>query len=245
MRRCNPFEDPQSKCLNSNDLHSTRSSRKKGLRKILPLLYVFFKKPPRYTIWYRLPECIHKRVQLCKGLIDSHSKTPASDGLCQCPVTPATSHSKTLAKDGSCPCQCACQMQKETKDKLCECQVASRDKPLAKDGLYQCSVFQADSKGGPCQCRGACQTETDPQYGLCKRQVALHVQNLLCSHGRPGRPISESINRFESIKELWKVLDRKGDDFASIEELSWLVEDVGQSLKEVISGQKKYNEGRS
>jgi hypothetical protein len=37
---------------------------------------------------------------------------------------------------------------------------------------------------------------------------------------------------------LWGVLDRNRDGFASFEELHWLVEDVGESLKEVISGQK-------
>jgi len=33
---------------------------------------------------------------------------------------------------------------------------------------------------------------------------------------------------------LWKVLDRTGDDFVSFMELSWLVEDVGESTKEPL-----------
>jgi len=33
---------------------------------------------------------------------------------------------------------------------------------------------------------------------------------------------------------LWKVLDRTGDDFGRFMELSWLVEDVGESMKEPL-----------
>jgi len=75
--------------------------------------------------------------------------------------------------------------------------------------------------------------------GLCKRQVARLVQSLLPSEHNPhgsNREINIATSRFKKIDALWEVLDRNGDDFASFTELGWLVEDVGESMKEMLEG---------
>ena len=80
-------------------------------------------------------------------------------------------------------------------------------------------------------CGGARQTITGD--GFCRRQV--YRKLVTGDHAQSTR---KAIAHFGSFDHLWGVLDRNRDGFASFEELHWLVEDVGESIKEVYSGQR-------
>ncbi|KAH8797545.1 hypothetical protein F5882DRAFT_395965 [Hyaloscypha sp. PMI_1271] len=101
----------------------------------------------------------------------------------------------------------------------------SRDPSDPSDPLFNCIHERVRS------CGGARQTITGD--GFCRRQVYRrfvsgdHAQSTSKANAHPG-----------SSGQLWGVLDRNRDGFASFEELHWLVEDLGESLKEVYSGQR-------
>jgi hypothetical protein len=140
---------------------------------------------------------------------------------CRCTVD---SHSDTPAQEVSSKDKIVSQLKSKTEAKLFKHEAASLSKTPARGGL--CNNL--------CECGGSCQTIAGG--GWCRRQVALYVRKLLS--GAHEQFTSKAIAHFESFDQLWGVLDRNRDGFASFEELHWLVEDVGESLKEVISGQK-------
>jgi hypothetical protein len=140
---------------------------------------------------------------------------------CRCTVD---SHSDTPAQEVSSKDKIVSQPKSKTEAKLFKREAASLSKTPARGVL--CNNL--------CECGGSCQTIAGG--GWCRRQVALYVRKLLS--GAHEQFTAKAIAHFESFDQLWGVLDRNRDGFASFEELHWLVEDVGESLKEVISGQK-------
>ena len=139
----------------------------------------------------------------------------------------------------SCGCRIDSHSQTSAEDKSCQVEGVSHLKSRSTDELHEPAAIpktqaQDELCNGSCQCQGSCQKIR--RGGWCKRQAARHVRRLVSV---PYHPVaSKAIANFESFEELWTVLDRNGDGFASFEELAWLVEDVGESLKEVVSGQK-------
>jgi hypothetical protein len=122
-------------------------------------------------------------------------------------------------------------------DRSCQDGGVSHAKTNTTDELQEAtSVSEVPSRDGSCndQCQASCQTIARGVW--CKRQVALHIRKVLS--GSQRQSASKRIALFKSFDKLWDVLDRNGDGFVSFQELHWLVEDVGESLKEVISGQK-------
>jgi len=175
--------------------------------------------------------CIHQLVQWCKCLPVKLPDDPAPDlqgkdkgkksaGLYHCGIVPASKEPKSpLAEEGI-----------ESSKSSCQCRMVSRSKrhkpPRPEDGCQgACNTKMADENGDP--------------IGLCENQANLLVKHILESNpGGPSRQMAIAINQFGNIDALWKVLDRKGEDFVSFTALGWMVEDVGDSMKEVIGGWK-------
>jgi hypothetical protein len=140
---------------------------------------------------------------------------------CRCTVD---SHSDTQAQEKLSKDKSVSQPKTRTEDKLFKREAASLSETPARSGLCNNS----------CECGGSCWAVA--RGGWCRRQVDLYVRKLFS--GAHEQFTSKSIAHLESSDQLWGVLDRNRDGFASFEELRWLVEDLGESVKEITSGQK-------
>jgi hypothetical protein len=144
-------------------------------------------------------------------------------------------------KARSCRCTVDSHLDTQTQEKSSKDKSVSQPKTRAEDKLFKREAASLSETPAPselcnnsCECRGSCRTVA--RGGWCRRQVDLYVRKLLS--GAHEQFTSKAIAHLESSDELWGVLDINRDGFVSFEELYWLVEDLGDSIKEVRSGQK-------
>ena len=139
-----------------------------------------------------------------------------------CHTLPECIHEKVRS------CRCTVDSHSDTQAQEKSSKDKSGSQPISKTPAR--SVLCNNS----CECGGSCQTVA--RVGWCRRQVALYVRKL--RSGAHEQFTTKANGYFEFSDQLWEALDRNRDGFASFKELHWLVEDIGESLKEVISGQK-------